>query len=194
MSKFSIKAEVRTGLGKEKVAKVRQAGNSPAVVYGAGKDPISLTINAREAELVLQRLHGEKILVDLSLNGGVEKVFVRNVQRDPVTERLLHIDFYRVEMDRELETYVGVTEVGVPEGVKLGGMLEHGARQLHIRALPGDVPPHIEVNVAALQQGQSIHVRDLAPIKGVKILTNADQVLFAVVGKQKEEAAAAPTA
>ena len=194
MSKFNIKAEVRTGLGKEKVAKVRQAGNSPAVVYGAAKDPISLTINAREAELVLQRLHGEKILVDLHINGAVEKVFVRNVQRDPVTERLLHIDFYRVEMDRELETYVGVTEVGVPEGVKLGGMLEHGARQLHIRALPGDVPPHIEVNVSALQQGQSIHVRDLAAIKGVKILTNGDQVLFAVVGKQKEEAAAAPTA
>ncbi|MBI1290009.1 50S ribosomal protein L25 [bacterium] len=194
MSQFTIKAETRTGLGKEKVAKIRQAGNSPAVVYGTNKDAVSLTINTREAELVIQRMHGEKILVDLVVDGAVEKVFVRNIQRDPLSDKLLHIDFYRVDMDREIDTIVSVTEVGVAEGVKLGGLLEHGLRQLHIRALPGDVPPHIEVNVAPLQQGQSIHVKDLPAIKGVKIIARPDAILFAVVGKQKEDAPAAPTA
>jgi large subunit ribosomal protein L25 len=194
MSQFTIKADARTGLGKEKVAKIRQAGNSPAVIYGAAKDSVSLTINTRDAELVLQRMHGEKILIDLIIGDLTEKVFVRNVQRDPLSEKLLHIDFFRVEMDRELDTIVGVTEVGIAEGVKLGGLLEHGLRQLHIRALPGDVPPHIEVNVSALQQGQSIHVRDLPPIPGVKIIARPDAVLFAVVGKQKEEVVAAPAA
>jgi large subunit ribosomal protein L25 len=193
MSKFAINADVREGTGKEKARKIRAAGSFPAIIYGAGAEPVSLTLNTREAELMLARMHGEKILVDLTYGGKTEKAFVRNVQRDPVTEKLLHIDFFRVDMAREIETKVAVIEVGIAEGVKLGGMLEHGLRQLQIRALPGNIPPHIEVNVSALQQGQSIHVRELPPIPGVKVTSPEDAVLFAVIGKAKEEPAAATT-
>jgi large subunit ribosomal protein L25 len=190
MAQFALKAESRSTTGKEKAKKQRANGAVPAIVYGAGKQPVSITTNTREADLMLARIAGEKVLVDLSYDAVSEKVFVRNVQRDPVSDRLLHIDFYRVDMAQELETAVKVTEVGVPEGVKLGGMLQHSLRQISIRCLPANVPPHIEVNVAHLKAGQSIHVRDLARPEGVRFLTPDEAVLFAVVGKAADEPAA----
>lgn len=200
MASYALKAEVRDAFGKEKSKKLRGTGNFPAVVYGAEKDSIALTLNTHEAEMVLGRIHGEKVLVDLEYGGTKDKVFVRNVQRDPVKDKLIHVDFYRVDLNREIDTQVAIHAVGTPEGVKLGGFLEHGVREISIRALPTKIPPHISVNVADLKIGQSIHIRDLQAIDGVKIVTPGDALAFAVVMKKKEEevapvaAAAAPAA
>ena len=200
MASYALKAEVRDAFGKEKSKKLRGTGNFPAVVYGAEKDSVALTLNTHETEMVLGRIHGEKVLVDLEYGGTKDKVFVRNVQRDPVKDKLIHVDFYRVDLNREIDTQVAIHAVGTPEGVKLGGFLEHGVREISIRALPTKIPPHISVNVADLKIGQSIHIRDLQAIDGVKIVTPGDALAFAVVVKKKEEevapvaAAAAPAA
>ncbi len=198
MGVFELKADVRTDSGKEKAKKLRQQGRFPAIVYGAGKDPVSLSLDIRDAELVLGRIHGEKVLVGLQYGSDKDNVFVRNVQRDPVVDKLLHIDFFRVDMSKEMDTRVPLISIGVPAGVKLGGLLEHGVRELAIRCLPGIVPPHIEVAVEHLEVGQSVHVRDLPPIEGVKVTTAPDTVLFLVAAKQKEDdapvGAAAPAA
>lgn len=186
MGSFKLSAEVRTETGKEKIKKIRREGRFPAIIYGAGGEAVSLVLDTREMELVLARTHGEKVLVDLSYAGKEEKVFVRNVQRDPVKELLLHADFFRVDLNKEMDTKVPVISVGLPVGVKLGGLLEHGVRELAIRCLPGDVPPHIEVNVEELNIGDSIHVRDMDEIKGVRVLSPEDSVLFAVAAKAKE--------
>lgn len=187
MSNFALKAEVRQDTGKEKAKKLRNQGQFPAIVYGADSGPVSLTLNIRDTESVLGKIRGEKVLVDLAYGDKTDKVFVRNIQRDPVLEKLIHVDFYRVDLNREMETAVPIISVGTPEGVKLGGLLEHGIRQLSIRCLPTKVPPHLEINVDALKIGQSIHVRELAPMDGVRILSNPDAVVFAVLAKQKEE-------
>lgn len=187
MSKFKLDAEVRAERGKERAKKLRAAGRFPAIVYGADGEAISLTLDTHTTELVLQRIHGEKILVDLFYDGKEDKVFVRNVQRDPVTEKLLHVDFFRVNPDREIETRVAVIGIGIPEGVKMGGLLEHGTRIVDIRCLPGDVPPHIEIDITKLQQGRSLHVSEMPPIKGVKVLTASNAVLFHVTGKPAAE-------
>lgn len=189
MSKFQLKAEVRETTGKEKAKKLRAAGKYPAIVYGAGEDPVSVTLDIRETEVVLTRIHGEKVLVDLAYGGKTDKVFLRKIERDPASEKLLHIDFYRVHPDREIDTKVPVHHVGTAQGVRMGGLLEHGLRELQIHCLPGNVPPHIDVDVSHLEIGHSIHVSDLSPMPGVKVLSSPDAVLFSVAGKQAEEPA-----
>jgi len=189
-TKFSLKGELRSGTGKERAKKLRVKGEFPAIVYGAGKEPVALTMSTRETELILAKIHGEKVLVDLEYGGAQDKAFVRNVQRDPVVGKLLHIDFFRVDLKKELQMTVPVFAVGTAVGTKEGGLLETLNRQIEIRCLPENVPPHIEANVALLEVGQSIHVRDLPAMDGVKIVTNGDIVLFAMMAKSREEAAA----
>lgn len=194
MSKYALNAETRDYTGKEKAKKLRAAGRFPAIVYGDAKDPVSLTLDTRETENVLTRIHGEKVLVDLSYGGKQEKVFVRNIQRDPVNEKLIHVDFFRVDMEKELDTTVPVIAIGTAYGVKMGGLLEPGLRQVQLRALPGDVPPHIEVNVESLNVGQSFHVSDLKLGDKIKLLSRGETVLFSVHGKAAEETPATPAA
>lgn len=196
MGKYKLNADVRTDTGKEKAKKLRAAGKFPAIVYGADAGPVSLTLDIRDTENILSRIHGEKVLVDLEYGDRKDKVFVRNVQRDPVIEKLLHVDFFRVDPTREIATKIPVVAIGTAAGVKLGGLLEHGLREVEIRCLPTKVPPHLEVNVEALETGQSFHISQLPQIEGVKYLSSPETVLFAVVGKQKEEpvAAGAPEA
>ncbi len=186
MSSFALKAEVRSDRGKEKAKKLRKQGKFPAIVYGVGKEPTSLTLDIRETEVVLGRIHGEKVLVDLSYGDTTEKVFVRNIQRDPALEKLLHADFFRVDLNKELDTKTPVHPVGLPKGVKVGGLLEYGLREIAIRCLPTKVPPHIEVSVEDLDIGENLHVSDLPEMEGVKVLSPEDSVLFAVAAKAKE--------
>lgn len=188
-TKYSLKAELRSGTGKERAKKLRVKGEFPAIVYGAGKEPAALTMNTRDTELILAKIHGEKVLVDLEYGGAQDKAFVRNIQRDPVVGKLLHVDFFRVDLKKELQMTVPVLAVGTAAGTKEGGLLETLNRQIEIRCLPENVPPHIEVNVEPLEVGQSIHVRDLPAMNGVKIVTNGDIVLFAMMAKSREEAA-----
>lgn len=188
MSKFELHAELREAVGKEKAKKLRAVGKFPAIVYGADAEPTPITLSSRDVEVTLSRLHGESVLVDLHYGNRTDKVFVRNVQRDPLSEKLVHVDFFRVNPDREIETAVHVIPVGVAEGVRLGGMLEAHSREVVVRALPARVPAHIEVDVTNLKAGQTFHVSDLAPIEGVKLVTHGEVVLFAVLGKQKDDA------
>lgn len=187
MKQITLKAESREWTGKEKAKKIRREGLFPAIVYGPGAEPSSIQLSVREMEAALTKIHGEKVLVALEHGGKTEQVFIRNVQRDPVKSKLLHADFYRVDMDTELDTKIPIIGVGTPHGVKMGGLMEQVVRILDIRCLPSKVPPHIDVNVESLEIGQSIHVRDLPAMDGVKVLTPADAVLFLVAGRAEEE-------
>lgn len=186
MSTFVLNAEIREDTGKEKMKKLRAKGHCPAVIYGSEQEPVSLTINIRDTEVLLQRIHGEKILVEVKYGDKTDKAFVRQVDRDPVKNLLEHIDFYRVDPDHEIDTTVPVLSVGTPIGVKMGGIMEPGLRKIDLRALPANVPPHIDVNVEKLNIGQSIHVSDL-DLPNVKLLTAGDGVLFAIHGREKED-------
>ena len=187
MSRFELKAEIRDFSGKEKAKKLRAQGKFPAIVYGAEEEPVSLTLPIREMTVLLGRIHGEKVLVDLKYGDKEDKVFVRNIQRDPASEKLLHADFYRVDPNHAIDTKVPVTHVGLPAGVRTGGLLEHGMRELEIHCLPTQVPPHIEVDVENLEIGDAIHVRDLPPIEGVRFITHDDAVIYSVIGRKAEE-------
>ena len=140
-NQITLKAEDRTWTGKEKAKKIRREGLFPAIIYGPGAEPSSIELSTRDMESALARIRGEKVLVVVEHGDKVEQVFIRNVQRDPVKSQLLHADFYRVDMAKELDTKVPVNPIGIPQGVKLGGVMEQMVRVLDIRCLPSNVPP-----------------------------------------------------
>lgn len=195
MSSLALAAQPRDQFGKERVAKLRQKGLVPGVVYGTAKTPEHIVVNAHELELLTKRVHGQTILIDVTVaGGGVQKAFLKEVQRDPVTSVLLHVDLYRVDLERPITLPIPIVAVGTAAGVKLGGILETVVRTVEVRCLPANLPPYLNVDVTSIRIGHSIHVGEVTWPANIEILTPKSAPLFAVVGAKEEEPAAAPGA
>ena len=181
----SISASRRTATG-HKVGALRRSGKLPGVIYGPGVEPLAIELEAREAGRILTRLGGAR-LIDLSLDDTVAKVLVRDVQRDFIRGDLLHVDFYRVAMDRPIRLTIGVTLVGEAPAAK-EGVLMHGITEIDIECLPGDIPNTVEADLSVLTEiGDSLHVRDLYLPKTIKVLSDGDELLARVTYQAKEE-------
>ena len=193
MSVIQLKGTQREGVGKGFARKARAAGQIPGVVYGHGEKPVAVAVDAKEFEVALRSHKGANPIVNLSLASGAFTALVRDVQMDPVTRGIIHLDFQHISLTEQIEVEVAVHCIGVPIGVKDGGgILEHHARSLKIRCLPTAIPPSIDVDVTALEVGQNLHVRDLAP-GAYTMVTDGDVTVAAVVAPLTEEAAAVTT-
>lgn len=167
----------------------------PGVVYGAHTQPLHITVMADELEDVLHASVGENVLVDLQVEEGGRLnnrlALIQEVQHHPYADRILHVDFHEVQASETLRTNVPVRAVGEPVGVKTGGgVLEFVMRELRVECLPKDLPDMIEVNVESLDIGQAIHVADIQPPPGVRLLDGREQAVFIVVAPITEEAMA----
>ena len=194
---LKLDAQVRDERGKEKAKKMRRAGKVPGIVYGTAKAPMSIVLDGHELHLVRKAAHGDQVLIDLNLaSGEQDKVFIKDVQRDPVTSHVLHVDLLRVDMTRPITLEVAVHQVGsVPLGVREGGMLEQVRYKVGIRCLPGQVPAHVDVDLTELGLHQGFHVADLPQFEGVEYLDDPDTNIFSIVSKAMAEAEApAPAA
>ncbi|MCB2155732.1 50S ribosomal protein L25 [bacterium] len=189
---MKLDAKVREERGKEKAKKLRFAGMLPGVVYGSGKDAVSIVLDAHEFQLVRQAAHGDSVLIDLNVdNGDHDKVFIKALQRDPVTSKIEHVDLLRVDMNKEITLKVSVRQIGdTPLGVREGGLLEQVRYKVEVRCLPGNVPAHIEVDLTELGAGATFHISDLPVLEGVEYLEEPDTTIFSIVSKAKLEAAA----
>lgn len=196
MSTQTLKAELRQQQGKEWAKKARAAGKLPGVVYGPGFQALSVVLDTHAFSVARKATVGEQVLLNLELdNGGRERVFVKDVQRDPVTAAPLHVDLFRVDPTRPVHLNVRLRVVGsIPAGVRDGGMLERARNQIAIEALADSVPAHIDVDLSELTYGKSLHVSDLPALPGVTYMDPADTPLFSIVGKAKEEVPAAAAA
>nr|MBI2903865.1 50S ribosomal protein L25 [Chloroflexota bacterium] len=174
---------VRRGLGA-----LRRSGKLPAVLYGADKTPVTLQLNSREASRTLNRIVGTA-LIDLDVHGENHKALVREIQRNFVTDEILHVDFYEVAMDRVMRVYVPVRQVGVAPAVTLlGGILVRGLADIEIECLPGDLISGIEVDLTVLKAiGDSVHVSDLQVPSTIKVLTHGDEQVARVTYASTEE-------
>ncbi len=174
---------VRRGLGA-----LRRSGKLPAVLYGADKTPVTLQLNSREASRTLNRIVGTA-LIDLDVNGETYKALVREVQRNFVTDEILHVDFYEVAMDRVMRVYIPLRQVGVAPAVTLrGGILVRGLADIEIECLPGDLVRGIDVDLTVLKAiGDSIHVSDLQVPSTIKVLTHGDEQVARVTYASTEE-------
>ncbi len=192
MKELQLAAEVRSGIGKSVTRKLRAAGTTPGVIYGLDKDPESLGVSSQELKKLL-RSTGENVLLDLAVKGKkTEKVLLREVQRHPVTEDIIHVDFLRIDLTKEIEVTVPVRLVGTAEGVKAGGVLEFVRRELRLSCLPTKIPDHVEVDISALNINDAVHVSDVS-VTDAEILTNAARTIVVVhppvVAKVAEEGA-----
>ena len=178
----TITARSREGRGKGAARQARREGRIPGVLYGHGEDSLPLSVDAIELQKLVHTISIENTIVDLDLGSGEPyKVLIRELQRHPVRDEFLHIDFFHVAMDEKIQVEVPIVLVGTPTGVKnKGGVLDHQLRELEVFCLPGSIPEKIELDVSDLDIGDSIHVSDIE-LPDVEVLTESDRAVVAVL-------------
>src|SRR5262245_18606672 len=181
----------RTDFGKNASRRHRRSGDVPGVVYGLGRPPVTVAVGSRKIEQILGLETGKNTIFTLSLVGQDRSraVMIKALQRDPVTERLVHVDFVRVDLEREVTVGVPIRLVGTAEGVKNeGGIIEFVHRQVEVSCLPGDIPEHIDVDVSALHVNQHLAVKDLPIPPKVRIVDDPEAIVCVVAVPKVEEA------
>jgi len=174
MATASLNGSARADRGTGVARKLRRDGKIPAVIYGHGREPQSLTVDAREFEKLLGSHAAASTVIELSLGGAVAKTLIRELQRHPVKRNVIHVDFQELVAGEKVTVSVPLRFTGTADGVRnSGGILEETMHQIHIRVDPSIIPDHVDVDVTPLTIGHSIHIRDLKLPEGVAVLDDA---------------------
>jgi large subunit ribosomal protein L25 len=192
----NVVATPREGkFNKNAARRVRVSGKIPAVVYGAGKDAIAVTVDPKAIIKILHSDSGHNTIFDLDVTGnGTAKVMIVDWQYEPIKSSLLHIDLKRIAMDKAMRVHVPIHLTGTAIGVRnQGGILEHVLREVEIECLPGDIPSHLDVDVSGLELFGALHVSDLPHSGSIKFLGDEDATV-AHVTAIKEEVVETPDA
>jgi large subunit ribosomal protein L25 len=188
----TIEAASRDNTGKGVARSLRRAGRIPAVIYGRGRDPEALSVDTTSLTRLLTQVSAATTLVDVAVDGRASvKALIREIQRNPIRPAdIIHLDLYEVRGNEKITVEAPVKLVGIPEGVRnFGGVLDHVTHSLSIRVMAADIPDHIDVDVTALNIGQSIHVRDLSFDK-FEVLSDPGTTVCTVVAPRAEEVVA----
>ena len=196
MKKFQLTVTPREGTGRSASRRLRKAEKIPAILYGKHTKPENLAIAAPEFVKLLKEISGRATLIELKRDAGATALsFLQEIQRDPITDRYLHIDLHEVKENEKMVIYVGIRVSGEAYGVKTeGGILETASHRLRIRCLPKDLPSFIDVNVTDLKVGGAIHVGELKAIPGVEFLDDKNQTVVLCVEPPAEEVVAVAAA
>lgn len=196
MEQVTLQAEVREERGKGPARRLRKRGLVPAVIYGPETRPTPIAVHPKEVLRMLHTEHGRNTVVKLALEGGTgELAICKDVDVDPVTRELRHVDFYRVDVGREVEVEVPFRTRGRAAGVQKGGTLHVTLRVLPVRCTPDKIPASIEADVAKMEIGDVLRVQDLQLPEGVQVMRAGHRTLVTVMAEERpapeEEAEAA---
>jgi large subunit ribosomal protein L25 len=189
MSK-SIQLNERTSILKSKMKLGRQQGLIPAVLYGIGKETISVEVNEKEVLNVLKK-NPRAILQAATSQAGAVPVIIQSIQRDMMTGKLMHIDFHHVNMSESMDSKVTIHFAGEAAGVKAGGVLQIEMYEVDVRCMPDQLPSSMEVDISGLAIGDQLLVSDLIFQDGVTVLSDAHAVMIQIKNVQEEEEVAA---
>ena len=190
--KSLLEAQPREAGTKNDARRVRREGKIPAVVYGAGKQAMPVSVDPRQVSRILHSETGHNSVFDLTLEGELTKAMIVDWQYEPIKGSLLHIDLKRIAMDQKLTVNVPIELVGEPAGVKQqGGILEQIAREVEVECLPGDIPNEIELNVSELVFGTVLRISDLPKNDKIKYLSDPEQPVAHIITIKEEEVPAA---
>jgi large subunit ribosomal protein L25 len=179
---FKLNVADRAQTGRSASRRLRKANRVPAILYGKHTKPESLSIEGPEFVRLLKSVGDRAVLIDLQRNGKSALSFLQEIQRDPITDKYLHVDLQEVKSDEKFEIRVPVHVVGESFGVKnQSGVLEMAAHTLRVRVLPKDLPEAIPVDVTELKVGETFKVGSLKPIAGVEFLDPKGQPVVACV-------------
>ncbi len=206
MERPQLIAQRRPAGGHRHAQRLRQGGFVPGVVYGKTSEAISVMLPRKELLKMLHARHGEHGLVNLRIDADGGKgsakswekpVLIKQLQRDPVAGDVVHIDFHAITLTEHIRIKIPIVLQGEPVGVKQdGGLLEHFLREVEIDCLPTEIPKQVEFDISQLKIGDAVHVRELTPPAGSKIVSDPEGVIASVLApkaEKLEEAAEAVT-
>ena len=191
-----LEIETREIGGTSTVRALRRTGKIPGVLYGNGREALAFAVESRHLRETLAAAGGRHAILEVKVPGASTPIhaFIKDMQLHPLRDTLTHFDLLEVRMDRAIQATVSIVFTGEAEGVKTyGGILAQNAHELTLEALPGDLPEHVEIDISALNIGDSIKIADLPAIPGVIYVGDADTMLASVAqpkGPTAEEEAA----
>jgi large subunit ribosomal protein L25 len=192
MASANLSVTARDNSGKGVARSLRKEGRVPAVIYGHGREPKSLSINTRDLEKLLEHISAENTVIDLDVDGTSSRTLIREIQRHPFKRQILHVDFQELVAGEKVIVRVPVILIGVPDGVRMdGGILDQTMRELEVEVDPANIPNHIEVDVTKMVIGSSLHVSDITLPEGVEVVADEDASVAVVSAPRAAVEAAA---
>jgi large subunit ribosomal protein L25 len=186
MAELQLQAVKREAQGKGAARRARMDGKVPAVLYGRGKDPVSIEVDRRTFVAALNTDAGMNVLLGIQLDGKSETALTKELQVDPVAGTVLHADFLRVDVTQAIEVSVPVHTVGDSPGVKEGGVLDQTLHEVTISVRPDQVPESIDADISGLNIGDSLRVGDLTGGDAFEIVTDAEENVLAITAPISE--------
>lgn len=192
MEQLELQATLRKTVGNSPARSLRRSGQIPAVLYGRKTDPILLSVSVKSLENVLKQGNVFQIILNLVIQNGkkiTKPTMIKELQTHPVTGNFIHIDFYEIDMKRQIKVMVPVVTRGQSVGVENGGMLNIVRRELELLCLPGDIPDAVEIDITELDIGDSIHIEDIPLGENIEIAVDVNFTVVTVLSPKVEEEA-----
>lgn len=177
MKILELKAEKRTTKGSKAVKKLRESGQIPAILYGHKPDNVMLCLNEHDFTRIL---HSGTRMINLTVDNKKESTLIKDVQYDNLLDRVLHVDFSRIDLTERVKLRVPLEVHGEPVGVKEGGVLTHVMKDVEIECLPTAIPEKIKVNISELGMSKAIHVKELPVLEGIQYISEPELVVASV--------------
>jgi len=189
MAEVSLEVSRRERAGKEIAKKLRRDGKIPAVVYGGHREAVPITVDRKAvSELIQKSDHGVRSIFLLKMSGTDQQrhAMIKDIQINPITRKMTHIDFIRVVMDEKVRLTVPVHLSGTSIGVKEGCVLDFQVRDIHIECFPNQIPDSIDVDISGVEMHKYLRVSDIHFPEGVKVLEDLDRVVVGVTHARAE--------
>jgi len=192
MQKADLEVKARENLNKPTAKQLRAKGSVPAIIYGVGIKNIPVIVDPKKLEKIIGGEAGRNVIISLKVDDGAKHkaipVLMHDLQRDIFTDCITHVDFLRIDMEKEIKAKVHVEITGISIGVKEHeGILVAGLREVEVKCLPTDIPNKFVVDVTPLDVNGTLHVSDLRVPEGVEILSSPDETLAHISPPAKEE-------
>jgi large subunit ribosomal protein L25 len=184
MAQVTLSASVRIDRGKGAANKLRKSQQVPAILYGPNTDPLMLSVKDQDLRAVLKGATGENIILGLQIAKGngseTRTVMLKELQADPIKPIYYHADFYEIPMDKELTFEIAIHLINTPVGLANGGILQHVKREVSVSCLPRNLVDFLEIDVAGLDIGGSVHIKDIVFPPGIKSNEDGDMTVAVV--------------
>jgi large subunit ribosomal protein L25 len=191
MEQINLSAQIRAERGKGPSGRLRVAGRIPGIVYGPGVEgAIAVALDMKEIDKTLHTHAGGNVLVNLEIAGDKSRtVMFKDILRHPLKGTVMHVDLLEVNLNETVEIEVPVHLTGKAAGLAFGGIVQHETRTITIECLPSQIPDSIDVDITALNVGQSIHVKDIKFAQGLKAVDDEELTIVSIVSPTEEVAA-----
>lgn len=190
MEKIDLQASLRETVGNGPARVLRQAGRIPAILYGRNTEPVLLSVDSKELEQILGKGSFGQFILNLVIQNGkkvTKAAMIKELQTHPVSGQLIHIDFYEIDMKRQIKVMVPVVTTGKSIGVEEGGMLNIVRRELEVFCLPGDIPESFEIDISEMTIGDSVHIEDIPLGDNVEVAADVNYTVVTVLSPKVEE-------